>query len=192
MKFFIVSVILFVILFFPIPIVIKFYYENKTFSLYIWKFKLFKNTINSIAKNIIQNFNTKETSNIKELKNKIEKKKKFSFDFKKLISKLHSNPFKAKFKLNYTLDYSLEDAAAEAITYGLLWDINATLIVLLDSFFKFVPEKCSINANFKNLNFINFASKSILSINLGQIIFILILLLSCIRRCPNKGVSYGK
>ena len=185
MKFLILSVLLFVILFFPIPIVIKFSYVNKTLSLKIWKFNLLKNRDTKKLDDLKNDF-FNITSKDKDT-NLTEKRKKFTVRYKKLLSRLHKNPFKIKLKLSYNLDYSLEDAAMEAITYGLLWDVNTILVVIFNNFFKFIPIKCVINPNFKNLTFFNFTSKSILSVSLGQIIFIALLIISCVRRCPKRG-----
>lgn len=184
MKFLIFSIILSVILFFPIPIVIKFSYVNKTLSLKIWKFSLLKNRNLKKSDDFKNMFST--TSKDKNTPKK-EKKKKFTVNYKKLFSKLHKNHFKPKLKISYAFNYSLDDSATEAIVYGLLWNINTIIVIIFNNFFKFIPIKCVINPNFKNNTFFNFKSKSILSISLGQIIFITILLITCIRRCPNRG-----
>lgn len=162
MKLFIIFLII-LLLFVPIPLKVHVLYKNNKLIIRFYKFTIYP---------------SKHIKDMSKTYFKAKEKNKFTTDFKKIFDKyiiqeifhrLCKNKLKPRLKLDFNLDYGFEDAALTGLSYGLLNSIFAPLEHIIYLLFK--VKKLQLNAmpDF-NGNKLNLEIKSIISINIAQII----------------------
>lgn len=178
MKLYIIFLVIF-LLFIPMPLKIYICYKNNKLTLRFYKFTLYP---------------SKHLKNISKPYSKVKEKNKFITDFKKIFDKytieeifhrLCKSKLKPRLTLDFNLDYGFEDAALTGLSYGLLNSVFAPLQHILYLLFK--VKKLQFNAlpDF-NGSKLNLEIKSIISINLAQIINISFIIGSIIFKAYKK------
>ncbi len=187
-----VFIILFILLFIPIPLKFNILYSKSDFEIKLYNIMIYsknKGLVNKYLKkknaktnNKSNNSNIdKATSNNKKVnssKNKTTSKPDIK-DIKDLAITLNKNKFKPKIKLDYTLQYSLSDAAYTALFYGFIWNINIIIFNALSLIFKvkyYIPR---IEPKFINKFSVNFSFSCIIFFNIAKLIYMLFKILSC-------------
>lgn len=165
--------VLIVIIFFPIPLKLKFITFNKDYNIYLYNFS-FKKLIEK---------KTKSTISKSKKKPKIEKepKTKKIIDKSGLISSLKNNKFKLKLKFTLLLDYGLDDAFNAAMIFPLFNSISPFLFFILEIPFSIKKYRMSVSPKF-NCNFIKLEIESIIFLSIAKIIYMTILILKNISK----------
>lgn len=162
MKSFIIFLIIF-LLFIPIPLKIYILYKNNKLIIRFYKFTIYP---------------SKHLKDITKTYSKAKESNKFSSNFKKIFDKsivqeifhrLCKSRLKPRLKLDFNLDYGFEDAALTGLSYGMLNSIFAPLQYMLYSLFKVKRLQLNALPDF-NGSKLNLEIKSIISINIAQII----------------------
>ncbi|GIM30551.1 hypothetical protein CPJCM30710_32170 [Clostridium polyendosporum] len=148
----------------PIPLKTTIILKDKNLNIYLYRFKIF-----STAK--------KE----KDLKidHKISDTIRDKFNYPKarrLMNLLSCNPIKPKIKMNYSLEYGFDDASTTAVSYGIIHQIISALNIFINVPLKLIKSQSKINPVFNSGKFFIYLKiKSIISVNLVKIIYIIIL-----------------
>lgn len=185
---FIILLIMFILF---VPIKLKFYTSQSSFNIKFYNIVIFspeKGLLNNYIKTHFRNFFSPKSNsqNIKQsnLKSKtssplhkILNNKKLSIS--KLYKSLNTNKFKPSLKFIGDIDFELDDAAITAITYGLASNLNPILYFLFSRVFTVKTLKLNIKPHFTGKNIFNFSINSIISLNIAQIIYILVLTIKC-------------
>lgn len=162
-----ISVILALILLFPIPLKITLNYSKGIFTL-----KLFNKTIIPSKSKKAEKKKEEKPKDYVETPSG-EKISKFKIqDGLDIIKFLKRTKVKFTLRTTLQIDYSIEDAAVSALVYGLLFQATSALYSLLKCFLKVKSFKPSIDMNY-NENYFNIASTSIIVVNLAKIIYII-------------------
>lgn len=93
----------------------------------------------------------------------------------KLYKNLSTNKFKPKFRLKGDVNFELEDAAITAIAYGIASNSIPLLYFSFSRILKVKNFSLQINPHFTGKNLFNITITSIISFNIAQIIYILLL-----------------
>lgn len=186
----IIIVLLSFFLFIPIPLKFKVYFSQDNYYIYFYRLDILsknhglvrkfmnnkKNKSNKKQKSSDKNSeDSKSTEKETSFKNKKQKKSKLNIDFKKLFKNIKSNKFKPKIKFDSTLNYSLGDAANTAISVGILYNLNPILYFVLSILFKVKKLNLKFNPIFKDKIIYELTLTCIITFNLAQIIYMLIL-----------------
>lgn len=187
MAIFLVFLLLAFILLVPISIKLTIHNSKNSFYIKFYNILLFsteEGAINELIKKLsIKNSskdsneqNSKKGKSKKQRPNPLMKKLKTkNLSIIKLYRNLNTNKFKPKFKLKGDVDFELEDAAVTAITYGLASNLIPFLYFSFSKFFNVKDLSLQINPHFTGKNLFNFTITSIFSLNIAQIIYILVL-----------------
>lgn len=158
MKLFIFIMSALIILFFPVRIKLSVKFIDKHLSIKIFGKELLKEK--------------------KKKKKKKQKENVFQFEsIKKIANKLNKAPLKPSVKFNMDIHYGLEDAAVTAILYGLFQSIFSLIYNVFSLYFKVKKFAPKANPVF-NKEILNLEIKSIITINLANIIYITIIILN--------------
>lgn len=182
-----VFLVLLFLLLVPIPIKLTIHLSKDYFYIKFYNILLFskeKGMLNKLIKKLSTKNSSKESNKKHNKKEKQESKrhnpltqnlnnKKFSFIT--LYKNLNSNKFKPNFKLQGTVNFELEDAAVTAITYGVVSNFIPLIYFGFSKIFKVKNLSLQINPHFTGKNLLNFTITSIISFNIAQIIYILLL-----------------
>lgn len=150
-------------LFIPIPLKIRFTYENK---------KIYINFFNI---DILNKF----TSNKKKFRLRSNKSTgNLSYTIKKIKSILeYLRDSRSKFRIDIKINilYGLDDAADTAILYGILHSLTPILFILVSRLFRIEKNQVAITPYF-NKNYFKIETTSIIYISVVKIIYIIIFL----------------
>lgn len=166
---FLLTLLIAIILFVPIPFMFKVTYVDNILNIYLYKKLLFSSKKNNTKK---------QTKNKKRIKNKEKTSHKNSsknLNVTSILSSLYNNPYKPKLKFWLDFEYSLTDAAYTALLYGVAHSTFATISNILNSFIKLDIKTFKVFPLFNNTNIFFINVKGIFYINLAQIIYILFL-----------------
>lgn len=184
-----VFLVLLFILLVPIPIKLTIHISKNYFYIKFYKILLFspeEGVINKFIKKLsIKNSskhpngpNSKKENHKNQTHNPYSKKlKNKKISIIKLYRNLTTNKFKPKFKLRGDVNFELEDAAITAITYGISSNLIPLLYFSFSKIFKVKDFSLQINPHFTGNNLLNFTITSIISFNIAQIIYILVLII---------------
>lgn len=199
MSILLVFLILLFIVFVPIPIKLTIHVSEGDFYIKLYNILLLspeEGIINKLIKKLSINNSSnhkKESINHKRKYKKhthnpsYRKVKSRFFSPIKLYRKLTTNKFKPKFKLKGAINFELEDAAITAITYGLASNIHPLLYFGISKFFNVKLFSLKIIPHFTGKNLFNFTINSIISFNIAQIIYILILTITSFENKKEVG-----
>ncbi|MCB2297033.1 DUF2953 domain-containing protein [Clostridium tagluense] len=173
------------IILFPIPLKITLKYKNKVLEIYIYNKKIkvktpSKDNVNSKIKTIEKEI--AKTDFLKSLKVN---------DFKLIINKIKNLKFKPTISLNTYLEYGFDDAAFVAILFGLIHSTYSFFYLLLQKFTKVKKIDLKVTPHFKE-NDINMEILCIIYANLGKIIYISFVMISCLINIKHKKTNSKK
>lgn len=163
-----IAVIFALILLFPIPLKITLIYNKGIFTL-----KLFNKTIIPLKK---KKSKKKKAGKPKDYVKTPSGEKIFKFKIQDgidIIKFLKDTKVKFTLRTKLHIEYAIEDAAANAVVYGLLFQVTSALNSLLKCFLKVKSFKPSIEMKY-NENYFNVTSTSIIIVNLAKIIYIIV------------------
>ncbi len=162
------------IILFPIPLKITLKYRNKVLEIFLYNKKI----------------NQKPSA--KNMKRKHLKKIFFvSFslnDMPLIIQKITNSKFKPILILNTKLEYGFDDAAFVAILFGVIHTIYSYIYLFLQSFTNVKSIDLKVIPHFKK-NDINIEISSIIYTNLGKIIYISFIMISCLIHIKHKKTN---
>ncbi|WP_197072345.1 DUF2953 domain-containing protein [Clostridium culturomicium] len=163
-----ISVILALILLFPIPLKITLNYNKGIFTL-----KLFNKTlIPSKSKKAKKKKEEKPNDYVETPSG--EKISKFKIqDGIDIIKFLKDTKVKFTLRTKLQIEYSIEDASVNALVYGLLFQATSALYSLLKCFLKVKSFKPSIEMKY-NENYFNITITSIIIVNIAKIIYVIV------------------
>lgn len=180
-----ISAIIILVLLFPIPIKITLIYDDEIFTLKIYD----KVIIPSKNKKSNDKKKNKPRDHIETPSGEEISKLKLK-DIREIINFFINTKLKFSMRTKINIDYAIDDAAINAIAYGLLHQITASIATILNLFFKvknFIP-----NINIKyNENFFKFEITSIFFINIAKIIYMIIAIFHHYKR-GRKSSSFHK
>jgi hypothetical protein len=149
----------------PIPLKIKFSYENYSFKLYVYRFRINLHKLLCKARN---------ASKVKKSPAKEKVSKTMSLEnVRYLMHEFNNLKFKPKLKFKLQLSYGLYDAAYTAVAFGYLHTFLSSLYNLFSIAFKIKRYKIDINPEYNKLK-LETSIESIFSINIAKLIYILI------------------
>lgn len=160
-----IAIILLLLL--PIRVKLTLIYENNKVNIYI-----FSKQINKKAKVAEEKVNT---YNAKKLN--FQLKRFMPKDLNKAIFRLKKNKIKPRLKMSFVINYGLDDAAITAISYGILHSFSYVFYNLTSIIFKIKKYNFEVNPYF-NTSMLNLRITGIISLNLVQIIYMLIIIYS--------------
>ncbi len=182
-------IIVFVLLFIPIPLKLSIIYSKSNFELKFYNIVLYskdKGVINKYLqkKNIKESkkstaTKSKASPNLNKSKIHKDKAKPDTSDILYLIKVLNKNKFKPKLKVNCKLHYALNDASSTALLYGVIWNINTLIFNGLSILFNIKYFNPEIKPLFTNNFSVNFSFSCIISFNFAKLIYMLFKILSC-------------
>lgn len=143
----------------------------------------------------VKNLKSKKTENEEKGKEKrVHLLKHFNIKKVNLINNFIDNKYKPKLIIYNEISYSLCDAAITAITYGLLSTVFYSLFAVINLFFNLKINSNKITPAFEDKIAINFFNKSIIKVNLVQIIIMIVIIIKNTRfkGGTQKGNTYGK
>lgn len=174
------------ILLIPIKLTLSFSYIDSTLSFKIYNFKILPKDKGIKSKKQKTKFNFSKNK-LKKLNNFI--KDNISLPFVKLLFyKLKHRSYKPKLIFDTTFNYSLSDPKNTAIAYGVISALFPILYNVILVVFKIKDSKFKVNPAFKDKLLINFKSKCIIKISIGQIIYTILIIIKevyTIRRCSH-------
>lgn len=173
------------ILLFPIPLKITLKYRNKVLEIYIYNKKI---KAKSPSKD-------KVNSKIKAIEKGIAKINFFKSltynDIKLIIYKIKNLKFKPTIFLTTKLEYGFDDAAFVAILYGLIHSTYSFIYLILQNFAKIKKIDLKVIPHFKENDF-KMQISSIIYTNLGKIIYISFIMISCLISIKHKKTNLKK
>lgn len=190
---YIVFFLIILLLFIPIKIPLKIFFEENKLEIYIFSRLIFPVTkrVNSTPKRKEEEHKSKDK--------KIKKHKKPPLDLEdyitiggSLIYKLYNYKFKPKLKIDININIGLEDAATTALICGSLYSVNPIIYYILLLIFKIPDFNFEVKPIY-NKSVIKFYITSIIYVSLVKIIFMIIyLLISFIKevRLIRSGLNY--
>lgn len=156
MKLFIFIMAALIILFFPVRIKLSVKFIDKDVSIKIFG----KDLLLDQKRKTNKKGNKKKRGDILQLEN-----------INKILSKLSKGPLRPSIKLDMDINYGLEDAAVTGLLYGLFQSVFSLMYNVLNLYFKVKKFTPRANPTF-NKNIFNLEIKSIITINLANIIYI--------------------
>ena len=165
----IIFILLFIIFFIPIPIKIKFIYEDKIAKLFIYKFNV-----------NIKEFLNKKKSPVAVKKTKNKRNIKFQ-NVKAILKDISSSKFKPRLKLKVKMDYGFSDAAITGLSYGLINIICPIIFELFNSIFKIKNFEYDLNPDFNNAK-VKLQANSIIFISLVNVMYMVFIIFRNIRK----------
>ena len=165
----IIFILLITICFIPIPIKIKFIYEDNVPKLFIYKFNM---NLKSFSKGIKSKATSKNT------------KKKGSIKFqniKMIIKKINSSNFKPRLKLKVKIEFGFSDAAITALSYGLINILWPIIYELFNVVFKIKNFQYDFNPDFNNAK-VKLQANSIIFISLVNVMYMVFIIYKNIRK----------
>ncbi|MGV3025808.1 DUF2953 domain-containing protein [Clostridium thermobutyricum] len=175
------------ILLIPIKLTLSFSYIDSTFSFKIYNFKILPKDKGIKSKKQKTKINFSKKNKFKKLNNFIKDNISPSF-IKLLFYKLKHRSYKPKLIFDTTFNYSLSDPKNTAIAYGAISALFPILYNIILVVFKIKDSKFKVNPVFKDKLLINFKSKCIIKISIGQIIYTILIIIKefyTIRRCSH-------
>lgn len=169
----IIVILLIIVAFIPIPIKIKFIYENKIAKLSIFKFKI--NFKSFLSKEIIH-ANTKK----QKIKGHIK-----LHNVKAILDKINCSRFKPRLNLKIKIDFGFSDAATTGLCYGFINILSPIFYQLFNIIFKIKNFEYDINPNFSNPK-VKLQVNSIIFISLVNVMSMVFIIFSNIRKPLNK------
>ncbi|WP_055070763.1 DUF2953 domain-containing protein [Clostridium massiliamazoniense] len=191
-----ITLVIILILLFPIKIKLSLFFDGNNFEIKLFKFNILKMNISELLLKV-KNLNSKD----KKTKNEKKSKKKTVYllkhlDIKKinLINNFIDNKYKPKLIIYNDISYSLCDAAITAIVYGLISAVFYSFFATINLFFNLKINYNKITPIFEDKNSISFFNKSIIKVNLVQIIIMIVIIIKNTRfkGGTQKGNTYGK
>ncbi|WP_394806667.1 DUF2953 domain-containing protein [Clostridium thermobutyricum] len=174
------------ILLIPIKLTLSFSYIDSTLSFKIYNFKILPKDKGIKSKKQKTKFNFSKNK-LKKLNNFINDNISPSF-VKLLFYKLKHRSYKPKLIFDTTFNYSLSDPKNTAVAYGFISALFPILYNIISVVFKIKDSKFKVNPVFKDKLLINFKSKCIIKISIGQIIYTILIIIKevyTIRRCSH-------
>ena len=169
-------IFLFIILllfFVPLPLKTSIYYCVENYYI-----KLYKYEILSKSKSLRKKGNVKKVNkNKNKPHNSIFMNKNLML---KLIYTISKNKFKPILKLNGTVSYALNNHEVTAISYGIISAIIPFIYQALGVTFKVKKFSLPVSPIFKELFYLKLRIEGIIFISLGQIIYMIFLILKTI------------
>lgn len=171
-KFIVITFILLIIFsFIPIPIKIKFIYEDKIAKLFIYGFNINLRSLMQKKKNY---------SNVKKQKNKFNIE-----NAKTILKKIDSSNFKPKLNLKITIDYGFSDASITGLSYGLINMMFPIVYRLFKVIFKFKNFDYHINPDFNNVK-VKLQVNSIIYISLVNVMYMVFTIYITLKKTLKK------
>lgn len=178
MIFLYILVIIFFILFLPIPIKFNISYIDNVFKVYLYKFLVLPNKEIKKTKEHIKTVSEEPIKKAKK-KTKFDAKEYFkAIDYKLVMYKLNRSHFKPHFNIKTKLSYSTSDAFTTAVSFGF---VNAIVFFILGLFsipFKIKKRETLITPIFEDVFKVLFSFKGIIYISFAQIIYIAYIFIS--------------
>ncbi|PRR80878.1 DUF2953 domain-containing protein [Clostridium vincentii] len=171
-------VILFFIIFVPIPIKLSFFISRENYYLKLYRFYISKKQKNKNRTN--SNIEIKKPPKIKTNEKPSLIKGLSVKTVIKIIKLFNNSKFKPTLRLNGYFSYSLGDAANTAIFYGVLSTYFPLLLFALNVIFKTKKFNLPINPVFKDEFIAETKITSIIMLSLAQITYMIILLIKTI------------
>jgi len=165
----IIFILLIIISFIPIPIKIKFIYEDKIAKLFIYKFNI---KLKKFSKKI------KSTTTPKKPKNKAPIKLQ---NIKAILKKINNSKFKPRLKLKVKIDFGFSDAAITALSYGLINIIAPMVYELFKVVFKIKNFQYDLHPDFNNSK-VKLQANSIIFISLVNVMYMVFIIFKNIRK----------
>jgi hypothetical protein len=162
--------IIFLIIFIPIPLKTSICYSNQNYYIKIYNFKILRKNKASNNKKVQ---NKSKEGNFK----RILKDRKL---VKAILINLNKSKFKPYLSLKGKFCYSLKEHPITAVAYGLISAILPFIYKGLSIPFKIIKFKIPVCPDFKEVFFIKLNLTGILFISIGQIIYILLVILKTI------------
>jgi hypothetical protein len=149
----------------PIKVKLTLIYENNKINIYI-----FNKQINKKSKAAEEKVNINLSKAFKfKLKRFMPK------DIKGSIIRLKKNKLKPGLKLSFVINYGFDDAAVTGVSYGILQSSSSLIYTLISFIFKVKNYNFEVTPHF-NTSMLNFRITGIISANLVQIIYMLIII----------------
>lgn len=171
---------LLLIIFMPLPLKTSIYFSKENYYIKLFNFKIISKK--KKTKNIPSDESNNSEKSTPAKKKKRKKKKIKNLPIKDMLLALCRNRFKPSFRAKGYISYSLNDAAKTAITYGSIIAIMPLLYKSILLFFKIKKFNINITPIFKDEFFIEIKLNSIIFISIGQIIYMLFLIIKIIIR----------
>jgi hypothetical protein len=170
--FFYIILAIILILLVPIPVKLTVAYEDNKLCLYIYNFNI--------------KLDKKAKAKSKKAKKKVPKIPELELsDLKELINRIDCSRFKPTLRMHISLIYGLLDACSTGVAYGIINSLSPFLYKMLTIVFKVKKFKLDVKPDFDQL-IINTRIKSIIFINLGKIIYILMIILKFFKAIKQK------
>lgn len=193
--------IVFILIFLPLPVLITVFYKTNTLFVYIFGVKLYPRK--------------KNKKNISPPKYKKEKSRKISLeDYNKIWDKINTSPVKPSLHFEVNIIYGLDDAAKTAILHGTLSSLppflynlhrldNGTKTEILHGTRSFLPAflynllcsflytrkfKIDLKPNLEK-SILEFKIKSIIWINFAKIIYMSLLVIFTLKDNSSKSLN---
>lgn len=190
--------LLFIILI-TLPIKLTLHISKNYFYIKFYNILLFspeKGVINKLLKKLSNKNSSKDikTPNSQKMNSKskrhnpfLKKIKEKKLSIIKLYRNLTNNKFKPRLIFISDIDFELEDAAITAISYGIASNLIPLLYCNFSKLFKVKNFALKINPHFTGKNLLNFTITSIISFNIVQIIYILVLIIKSFENKKEVG-----
>lgn len=189
-----ISLIIILILLFPIKIKLTLFFDGNNLEVKLFKFKILEKNIDEVLLKMKNLKDEKSKNKKKKQKKKLHLLKYFNVKKVNLINNFIGNKYKPELIIYNNISYSLCDAAITGILYGLLNTIFYSFFATINLFFNLKIKFNKITPIFEDRNSISFLNKSIIKINFVQIIIMIVIIIKNIRfkGGPQKGNTYGK
>lgn len=171
MKFIYIIISIVTTLLTPIPIKTTVVFKDKNLNIYLYRFKIYSTIKKEKMKEKVKEEIVKESTVSDIIMDKITYQR-----VRKIMKSLCCNPIKPKVKMNYSIEYGFDDASTTAVSYGIIHQIISALNMSINVPLKLVNSQYKINPVFNcEKFFIHLNIKSIISVNLVKIIYIVVL-----------------
>jgi hypothetical protein len=161
----ILTMAMILLLLLPIRVKLTLIYENNKINIYIFNKQINKKA--KIAEEKVNSYNAKKL--------KFELKRFMPKNLKKAIFRLKKNKIKPRLKMSIVINYGFDDAAVTGISYGILHSFSYIFYNFVSVIFKIKNYNFEVNPYF-NTPMLNLRITGIISSNLVQIIYMLIII----------------
>lgn len=161
-----------IIVFFPIPIILKLNYLDNKIALYLYFKKI------NVERHVVQKAEKKVPYYIRII----------DYEFVKMFfNKLKNNKIKPSVHFKINTDYGFEDPYFTGLFYGILYYLNPIFYYYLQCLFKIKKFDFNLNPMFKERGF-KFRIEGIIFVNLVKIINIIVIYIKVVflRKKPIK------
>lgn len=172
MFFILVVLVVLVLLFVPIPIVLRLGYMDGQLSVRLWGMKI---------KSFSPGKRAESLKKKREGQKKCTHKSKAKFPFVPVIKRIIGSKFKPWLRISLHIEYGLSDAANTAITFGILHSFYPLLDALLSLFLRVKKFKVDTFPNFDE-QLVRLDVRSMFFINFANIIYMMFLIIPTLIR----------